>query len=161
MRLGTDQRSVFSQAFGATGSTLCTSLNHPPLPRRSSDAFPPLTNNVIFQRESWRRQLIELGSHLASLVQLLKIGLEDARDVFKDGNVQKALCPSIDGGGSGSGGGSRSGDGNWAVGQGTRMLDVQADAMRLDADVQSDFVMFIQAFMDRWATVPFTKEAPT
>lgn len=36
-------------------------------------------------------------------------------------------------------------------GQGVRMrmLDVQADAMRLNADVQSDFVMFIQAFIDR------------
>ncbi|CAN0095779.1 unnamed protein product [Ectocarpus sp. 13 AM-2016] len=31
------------------------------------------------------------------------------------------------------------------------MLDVQADAMRLNADVQSDFVMFIQTFMDRGA----------
>lgn len=33
--------------------------------------------------------------------------------------------------------------------QGRRMLDVQADATRLNADVQSDFVLFIQAFMDR------------
>lgn len=33
-----------------------------------------------------------------------------------------------------------------------RMLDVQADAMRLNADVQSDFVLFIQDFIDRWAT---------
>lgn len=105
-------------------------------------------------------QLTELGSHLASLVQLLKIGLEDARDVFSGGNVQKAVCLPIYGGISGSGSGDCCADrsGNGAEGQGMRMLDVQADAMRLDADVQSDFVMFIQAFMDRWATAVFVKK---
>lgn len=146
----------------------CYSPPIPPPPHcRPSDASLPDQQRIVHLNpktcESWRRQLTELGSHLASLVQLLKIGLEDARDVFSGGNVQKALCSPIDGGVGGSGRGDccTDGSGSGAEGQGMRMLDVQADAMRLDADVQSDFVMFIQAFMDRWATaVVFANECP-
>ena len=91
---------------------------------------------------------------MASLVQLLKIALEDARDVFVSGDdlPQTFLRRGGDacGNSSDDGGGDSDGTGG-AEEQGMRMLDVQADAMRLYADVQSDFVMFIQAFIDRWA----------
>lgn len=95
---------------------------------------------------SWRRQLTDLGSHLASLVQLLKMALEDARDVFGGGDLPKAFSHRNS---SGDDGGDVDDGGGSAESQGMRMLDVQADAMRLNADVQSDFVMFIQAFIDR------------
>jgi len=36
-------------------------------------------------------QLTELGSHLASLVQLLKIALEDARDAFGSGDLPQSF----------------------------------------------------------------------
>ena len=90
---------------------------------------------------------------MASLVQLLKIALEDARDVFGGGALPKAFSHrniSDKGGGDGD----RDGEGVEGGSEGQvalRMLDVQADAMRLNADVQSDFVMFIQAFIDRYA----------
>eukprot|EP00903_Cladosiphon_okamuranus_P012797 g11961.t1 len=101
---------------------------------------------------TWRQELAELGSHLASLVQLLKIALEDARDVFGGGDLPKSFShrnsceydDSVDEDGDGDGD-----DGS--EGQGMRMLSVQAEAMRLNADVQSEFVMFIQAFIDRGA----------
>lgn len=89
---------------------------------------------------------------MASLVQLLKIALEDARDVFAGGDLPKAFShrnsSEYDDGNDDDDG---DGDDDGSEGQGMRMLDVQADAMRLNADVQSDFVMFIQAFIDRWA----------
>ncbi|CAN0136242.1 unnamed protein product [Ectocarpus sp. 12 AP-2014] len=122
-------------------------------------ALTLLTKSAIAVSEDrsteWRRELSELGSRLASLLQLLKIALEDARDVFGGGYLPKAFSHR-GGGGKGdadSDGGDGGGDGVWGEeGEGVlRMLDVQADAMRLNADVQSDFVMFIQAFMDRGA----------
>ncbi|CAM9869512.1 unnamed protein product, partial [Hapterophycus canaliculatus] len=106
----------------------------------------------------WRQELNELGSHLASLVQLLKIGLEDARDVFGGGRLPPSFSHRAsgesDGHSVGHGGGASDDDSSGGgseseEGHGMRMLDVQADATRLNADVQSDFVMFIQAFMDR------------
>lgn len=84
-----------------------------------------------------RRQLCELGSHLASLVQLLKIGLEDARDVFAGRDPSEAFA-----------GWDNHGVGN-GDNQGMHLLDVQAEAIRLDSSVNEDFVRFIQAFLER------------
>lgn len=80
-------------------------------------------------------QLGELGSHLASLVQLLKVGLEDARGVFGGGGPAEAFpgWDSADGGRT----------------QGMHLLDVQAEAIRLDSNVNADFVRYIQAFLER------------
>lgn len=104
--------------------------------------------------------MTELGSHLASLVQLLKIGLEDARDVFGRGKLPPAFSHRVGGesdeycvefGGVVSDDDGSSTSESDGEGHGRRMLDVQADATRLNADVQSDFVMFVQAFLDRRA----------
>lgn len=89
-------------------------------------------------------------------MQLLKIALEDARDVFGSGDLPQSFLRRQGGAdcGNGSDDGGDVGDDGGVGGaeeQGMRMLDVQADVMRLNADVQSDFVMFIQAFIDRWA----------
>ncbi|CAM9216113.1 unnamed protein product [Ascophyllum nodosum] len=83
----------------------------------------------------WREELIELGSHLASLVQLLKVGLEDARNVFSGRDRSEAFR----GWDSSSRGGR----------QGIHLLDVQAEAIRLDSSVNADFVRYLQAFLDR------------
>lgn len=81
-------------------------------------------------------QLDELGSHLSSLVQLLKIGLEDARDAFDSFGQSEALSAGdkVDE--------SRSN-------HGTHLLDVHAEAIRLDSRINTDFVRFIQAFLER------------
>lgn len=77
----------------------------------------------------------ELGSHLASLVQLLKVGLEDARDVFAGRGPSDAL--------------SRRNGGRSGTDQGIPLLDVLAEATQLDSNVNSDFVTFIQGFLER------------
>lgn len=81
-------------------------------------------------------QLDELGSHLSSLVQLLKIGLEDARDAFNSFGQSKALSAGdkVD---------------ESMSNHGTHLLDVHAEAIRLDSRINTDFVRFIQAFLER------------
>lgn len=80
--------------------------------------------------------MTEVGTHLASLVQLLKIGLEDARDVFGGGGPS-AASPLWD---SSEYRGDR---------HGVHLLDVQAEAIRLDAKVNADFARYIQAYIER------------
>lgn len=94
-------------------------------------------NHVVCPPPPLRHQLSELGGHLASLVQLLKVGLEDARDVFAGRDPSEAF----------SGWDSSAGNGDT---QGMQLLDVQAEAIRLDSSVNEDFVRFIQAFLERW-----------
>lgn len=71
-------------------------------------------------------QLGYVGTHLAALVQLLKTGLEDARNVFAS-PADELLKP---------------------VDQ-LRLLQSHADALRLDASVNNDFVRTIQTFLER------------
>lgn len=77
-------------------------------------------------------QLRELGTNLAALVQLLKAGLENARDVFRpDGDDGDAR--------------------GWKVRKTheEHLLEVQAETARLDSIVNTDFVNFIESFLKR------------
>lgn len=81
-------------------------------------------------------QLDELGSHLSSLVQLLKVGLEDARDAFSSEGRSQVFSAedNVD---------------ESMTNHGRHLLEVHAEAIRLDSRVNTDFVRFIQAFLDR------------
>ena len=70
-------------------------------------------------------QLGDLGSHLAQLVKLLKAGLADARDVFAGHGQDARSSPKV------------------------RLLEVQPDAIRIDANLNAEFVSFIQDFVDK------------
>lgn len=91
--------------------------------------------NFLLAYSSLLPQLGVLGAHLATLVQLLKVGLENARDVFR-----------VDGD-----------DPNWRNGwqvskmHEVHLLELQAEANRLDSVVNTDFVGYIQAFLERCA----------
>lgn len=77
------------------------------------------------------QKLGEVGTHLAALVQLLKVGLEDARDVFAHDGERRLDKRNAH--------------------REVRLLEIQAEAIRLDASVNEDFVNNIQAFLDRQA----------
>ncbi|CAN0031144.1 unnamed protein product [Laminaria digitata] len=85
---------------------------------------------------SWRKELDELGSHLSSLVQLLKVGLEDARDAFSSEGRSQVFSAedNVD---------------ESMTNHGRHLLEVHAEAIRLDSRVNTDFVRFIQAFLER------------
>lgn len=74
-------------------------------------------------------QLGDLGTHLAQLVKLLKSGLEDARDVFAGDGQDARSSPKV------------------------RLLEVQPDAIRIDSNLNADFVRFIQDFLERRVVV--------
>lgn len=82
------------------------------------------------------RQLDELGSHLSSLVQLLKVGLEGARDAFGSQDLSEAFSD-----------GDNVDD---IINHGTHLLDVHAEAIGLGSTVNTDFVKFIQDFLERY-----------
>eukprot|EP00904_Undaria_pinnatifida_P008100 jgi/Undpi1/441/HiC_scaffold_1.g00437.m1 len=84
---------------------------------------------------TWRQQLDELGSHLSSLVQLLKVGLEGARDAFGSQDLSEAFSD-----------GDNVDD---IINHGTHLLDVHAEAIGLGSTVNTDFVKFIQDFLER------------
>ena len=87
-------------------------------------------------RSFFSGQLDELGSHLSSLVQLLKVGLEDARDAFDSLGPSEAFSAEdkVD---------------ESMSNHGTHLLDVHAEAIRLDSRINTDFVRFIQVFVER------------
>lgn len=78
-------------------------------------------------------KLGELGTHLAALVQLLKAGLEDARNVFRgDGESRRGRS-----------------DRDMRKAHEVHLLELHAEGIRLDFQVNTDFVRFIRAFLER------------